>query len=367
MKLQVLEYLSDYGIKYLQQELFIKVREHKYHPHLLCLNYSQVDSPLSNPIVKECRSLILDSHNCYKPISFPFSRFPNWGESGSESLDWSSAKVYDKVDGSLIHLYWYKDKWWTSTRSVPDGETLIGNSGISFLKLVNKIWEAADMRMPSSEHKSYCFSFELVSKYNRVVVPYATKHPEGALYLLAVRDMNTLVEYEPLAFAKQYNWVYVNSYDLTSIDSILKATKELDPMQGEGFVVRDAQWNRVKVKSPRYVALSLMKDEFTERRMLQLVLANEISEFLSYFPEYKPLYDSTYIKVKAILDELEAVYSKYRNIENQKEFALAIQPNYRLRGALFTKRKFEQQGKDIPFREILQNCSITNIEQLLKD
>lgn len=367
MDLQVLQYLHSYSIDQLQQELFIKVREHRYHPNLICLNYSQINSPLSNPVVKECRSLILDSDNGYKPISFPFGRFPNWGELGSKNLDWSTAKAYEKLDGSLIHLYCYKDNWWTSTRGVPDGEAMVGDSGISFYKLVSQIWETTEMRVPSQEHKQYCFSFELVSEWNRVVVPYGTKYPEGALYLLAVRDMNTLLEYEPEAFAQQYNWACVNSYKLTSVNSILQAAKELSPMQGEGFVVRDAQWNRVKVKSPQYVALSLMKTEFSDRRMLQLVLANEASEFLSYFPEYKPLYESTFKKVKSILDELEANYYKLKDVENQKEFALAVQNSCRFPGALFAKRKSEQQGKPISFREILQNCTIAQIEKLLQD
>ncbi len=61
-----------------------------------------------------------------------------------------------------------------------------------------------------------------------------------------------------------------------------------------GYVVVDAKFNRVKVKSPQYVCLSLMswkdKDGLNIRRMLEVVRVNEGEEFISYFPQWVPLY-----------------------------------------------------------------------------
>ncbi len=35
-------------------------------------------------------------------------------------LDWTSAAVYEKLDGSLAVLYYYKDEWWVSSSGMPD-------------------------------------------------------------------------------------------------------------------------------------------------------------------------------------------------------------------------------------------------------
>ena len=56
--MHVIKYLKEHGISKLQEELSIKVRN--YDNGLMVLNYHQLNSPSSHPIVKECRSLILD-------------------------------------------------------------------------------------------------------------------------------------------------------------------------------------------------------------------------------------------------------------------------------------------------------------------
>jgi hypothetical protein len=62
----------------------------------------------------------------------------------------------------------------------------------------------------------------------------------------------------------------------------------------EGFIVRDVNWNRLKIKSPQYVALShlSLKDKkgINGKYMLSIIRTNEGDEFLSYFPEHSTLY-----------------------------------------------------------------------------
>lgn len=359
--MEVVQYLQQNGLQQLQDEYSIRARRHGTHPNLVNLNYSQIDSPLNVRVVRECRSLIVDENDNWRPVSFPFLRFPNWGEGGSEVLDWSSAKVYEKLDGSICHLYWYGDRWWVSTRSVPDANTKVGEHDITFAKFVDQIWIANGMKMPLEQHRNYCFTFELTSPYNRVIVPY-TGHGHGKLHLLAVRDMSTLQEEAPEPIGNQYRWSVVRSHTLTTVDEIIAACHAINPMQNEGYIVRDDRWNRIKLKSPQYVALTHMHAEFTDRRMLQLCLSNEASEFLQYFPQYTDLYNTINNKVLALIAELEEVWERSKHITNQKEFAIAIK-NSSLPSALFTKRSHEPQKS---IRQILQgNITINSLERLL--
>lgn len=58
--------------------------------------------------------------------------------------------------------------------------------------------------------------------------------------------------------------------------------------------MRDANWTRVKVKSPQYLNLSGIspqdRQHVNKRRMVGIVQTNESSEFLSYFPEWTHLW-----------------------------------------------------------------------------
>ena len=63
------------------------------------LKYNQINSDFSQDIVKECRGIILDSN--HKIVCWPFSKFFNYGESNADEIDWSSARVQEKIDGCL--------------------------------------------------------------------------------------------------------------------------------------------------------------------------------------------------------------------------------------------------------------------------
>ena len=56
-----------------------------------------------------------------------------------------------------------------------------------------------------------------------------------------------------------------------TIDDCLAAAAALNPLRGEGFVVRDAQFHRVKIKCPQYVALTHLKTAMNGRRLLEII------------------------------------------------------------------------------------------------
>jgi len=59
----------------------------------------------------------------------------------------------------------------------------------------------------------------------------------------------------------------------------------------EGYVIVDRSYNRVKVKSPLYVALShLSQGMTTHSNVLEIIRQNEQDEFLTYFPEFQEVF-----------------------------------------------------------------------------
>lgn len=70
----------------------------------ILLKYNQLESDLSNLIVQECRGIILRKSDL-KVVCFPFKKFFNYHEPNAANIDWDGARVLDKIDGSLIKLW----------------------------------------------------------------------------------------------------------------------------------------------------------------------------------------------------------------------------------------------------------------------
>ena len=105
MELQ--QYLREHGLEKLIADYSIKAVTHKQYPHLISLKYSQIDSPMGEKIVQQCRGIVLDRSNNWEIVSYPYDKFFNYGEGNGEvfysaAIDWSTAKVYEKLDGSLM-------------------------------------------------------------------------------------------------------------------------------------------------------------------------------------------------------------------------------------------------------------------------
>src|SRR5579883_1600631 len=86
----------------LTDELGIHVICHPELP-LVILDYDQIDSPRSHPVVRECRGIVLHAET-HDLIGRSFPRFFNWGEmqDDAKKFDFASFSAHTKEDGSLI-------------------------------------------------------------------------------------------------------------------------------------------------------------------------------------------------------------------------------------------------------------------------
>jgi hypothetical protein len=110
----------------------------------------------------------------------------------------------------------------------------------------------------------------------------------------------------------------------------LTASRELDPSKQEGFVLVDKDFNRIKIKSEKYVLIHHLKDSLNDERLIELLKTGEDSEVFAYFPDLKKKYDVFQTALSHQIHELDAYWFDLHDVwfENQKEFALYIQENY---------------------------------------
>lgn len=305
--------------------LAIKARPHPQYPNLHCFKYDQRLSPMSEEAVRDARGLILDQNDDWAVVSMSFRKFFNLGESLAVPIDWETARIEDKLDGTLMSLYWYDRAWQVQTTGTADAGGMVmqdirtRHEHLTFRDLFWQTWKELSYQLPPVPDElgaAYTFAFELLTPMNRVVVHHETTR----LVLHGVRRLDTLQEEKAEDWAEKLGYEATRTFDLTQED-LREAARQIPPDEGEGFVVRDAHFNRVKVKSEAYVTVSLVREAWSPRRALELVLLGEQEEFLTYFPEYRQQLAEIEQRVRRVTDELDATYAELTSLPDQKAFA----------------------------------------------
>jgi len=331
-ELSIVKYIKKYGLEKAINDFSLIC---KHYPSKILLKYDQLISPtmMALPEVQECRGLILEN-GTWDVLSMAFEKFFNSEESNAAKIDWNTAHVLEKLDGTMIQVYydWHDMTWYAGTTGTANGEGEVNNkNGTTFNEL---FWDTVNNKYTFNTcllNKDYIYVFELTTPYNIVVKP----HGESSATLLAVRNRKTLVELSGRDLemtAISLDIPLVKSFDInaSNVGHLLK-TFEGMPWSEEGYVVRDGNDNRVKVKNPAYVAVHHLKGKTAEHNILTIVKTNEIEEFAATFPErtdelyrLKESYDALIAKLNGVWSELQSHRPKNIAKEEQKKFAAAV-------------------------------------------
>ena len=320
-----------YSIKLVEDENFI------------LLKYNQLESDFTIPLVRECRGIILDK-NTLKPVCIPFFKFANYGESYADIIDWNTAKVQEKIDGSLIKVWNYDGEWHISTNGMIDAyKTFPSDFDDSFGSLFEKALKKYPNHIPLN--KEYTYMFELTSPYNRVVVPF----DEVDIHHIGTRDNETLKEIDMnIGIPKP------KTFALKSFESCLEATSKMS-FKEEGFVVVDKDWRRVKIKSAEYLKASYLacNNNFSKKRFIEIIKAGEQSEFLSYFADAKKEVDKIIFSIDEFCISVKSIWHliEKKNFSTRKELALFLNetfPNQKeLQNIFFSIYNGKIDGNDV--------------------
>lgn len=250
------------------------------------MKYDMRTADFSSPIVREARGIIFKVGEWEYPVCHPFNKFFNYGETFSDDVDWNSAVVSEKIDGSLMKL-WFDDKWHLSTNgSINAYKTTFNDRGNTFGELFEKalLYNGITFtELITGLNKNYTYMFELVSPISRIVIPYETTD----IYYLGCRNKFTDKEYP--FFSKDINTGFTKNiktpkvYKMNTLSQVLTASADL-PWDEEGYVVCDRLCNRVKIKSPKYVLAHyhLTNRAVSFKNFVQIVLQGEVEEFKQY-------------------------------------------------------------------------------------
>jgi len=341
--LAVQQYLQRHSLDELTEELDIRIAYHDSLP-LAILNYNQIESPKTHPVVRECRGLVLNTQS-YEVVAKGFNRFFNWGEVQDEmgQFDFSDFVVQSKEDGSLVLFYHFDGHWRVNTRgSFADHE--IDCQDFTWKEAILHALDLHDLDQLDDWgwSRDCTYVCEFCSLWTKVVRRYDT----ACVYLLAVFDSKTgkelsLAECDPLAKGMMLRPVVYQFKSIEEIQKFLQEQMSNDPTF-EGVVMRDQYGHRWKIKSPTYLGLHKLRGEggnlFNPKHLLPFVLAGEEDELLTYFPEASEAFYKTKSKVLEAYSRLVELWGDHRHIVDQKEFAMAVS-KHPFSGMLFSIRK----------------------------
>jgi hypothetical protein len=283
------------------------------------LKYNQLESDFNNDIVRECRGCIMripqGRHDWADVVCYPFDKFGNYGESYAPAINWHDAVVLEKVDGSLIKVWWGAGEWHVSTNGTIDARKAPTSvEDISFydifIRALEKNGNPRDFF--NSLDPDYTYMFELVSPETRVTIDYQ----ETAIYYLGARNIFSLEEVKHYWFpandgAFSYFIKTPKQYPLTTLEECIDAVNKMSRDE-EGFVVCDNQFNRVKIKSPEYLIAAHLRNNgvITTRRVIEMMRANQLDDFCAYAPQYKDFVDRVLLTYKRIGATLALWYAQ---------------------------------------------------------
>lgn len=339
----------------------IKMKIDPMFPYLVNLCYKMTDCAKTNPVVMECRGLVVDKGNL-KVASRPFDRFFNYGESPeiTKKVNYGNCKIQEKLDGSLINFY-YSERygmWLVSTKGTPTARNAmtvdrvdVEERGLPLLYLIADYFGIAVDYHVSNRHMSYrqeyidsgdfetimgllntildrqldrghTYICELVSPKNKVVKLY----DKTKIYLLSVRNNRSgeYLTHDFTGFLKPKEWQCNSLEEVQQVVRMLN--KEGNGLQ-EGVVVTCNDTGvRVKMKTPGYVMLhhNLKNENLSLDDMREVVANGEEDEVLSYFPHHKKEFDDLAVTREYSKTNLDLGLQLATKIDDRKELALKL-------------------------------------------
>ena len=339
----------------------IKIKIDPMFPQLANLCYKMTECTKTDPIVMECRGLVIDTSS-KKVASRPFERFFNYGESPdiTEKVNYNNCKIQDKLDGSLVTFYYSErySMWLVSTKGTPtarnamtvdivDGE----ERGLPLLYLIadyfgiavdyhvsNRYMDYRQEYIDSGDfdtimrlmneildrelHRGYTYICELVSHKNKIVKRYE----KTEVYLLAARNtMNgDYVDHEPTLFLKPTEYQCNGFNDVKEVVTMLN--KQGNGLH-EGVVVTcNDSGVRVKMKTPGYVMIhhNLKNESLSKNDMREVVAYGEEDEVVAYFPHHKEEFDSLTNSRQHAFSKLSDGPQLASSINDRKELAMKL-------------------------------------------
>jgi RNA ligase len=257
------------------------------------------------------RGLVLDTNN-REVVATPFPKFFNHSESHARIPD-LPFETFEKVDGSLIIVFWHNGEWCAVTKG-------------SFYSEQAR-WAKEKLKEYDTKYliPGNTYLFEAIYHANRIVIKYDTEE----LVLLGLYDASGF-EYDSemlSILADRLGCRMATQHEYNNLSALIAAAGNL--IDKEGWVLRYQDGTRIKIKGDEYCRLHRVISGITPLNIWSMMFADDDlesvrkelpEEFLSDFDQIYQLLNS---KIVHICQEVERVYAGIADLSD-KEIGLKL-------------------------------------------
>ncbi len=292
-------------VKFVLERGILFTTDDKLGLTILRYNREHPSCNFQDPFTRFCRGLIIDKeHNivCLPPEKYiPFDAL--------QYDAFENLHVEDFIDGTMINMFYYGEKWHIATRSK------IGANGTWFSKKkFSDMFAEAQGNLDFDKFETnYTYTFVLRHPENRIVTQYET----ADLVLVQVRNMsNFMVENtEIVKRALRERGVDVTipvKYHFTDLEHLHSYLAQMS-WQQQGVVIKYGSY-RSKLRNDKYRYVKQMKSNNPKTQFcyLELMQNKMIKEYLQYFPEYQQEFNFYWLQVSNMIRLLHQNYMNYR-------------------------------------------------------
>jgi len=320
------------------------------------------------PSAMECRGHMFEVTSAgydAQPIrlaSLPVEKFFNLNENPmTMDLDLSTAvEVGVKADGSLIstYLHYNKNEPGSVELRLKSKGSLSSDQAIAAMEWL-KLPQNEDFykELKGAATLGYTVNLEWVSPENRIVLSY----DEPSLIVLNVRyhDDGSYVHYNDVD-ADVFPNILDRWISFEDVEDAPSFAQNIPDMQGvEGFVIRLASGQRVKVKTLWYLALHHTKDNINSpRRLFEAVLEEATDDMRTLFVD-DPIALQTIADMEVFVEKhynhmVDTVERFYERNKHQDRKTYAILGQEELNRTFFGLAMSKYLGKDVSYKDTMK-------------
>jgi hypothetical protein len=272
-------------------------------------NYTEftIANRLWDDVTMACRSLILDEN--HQIIARGFPKFFNFTEPEVRIPEGETFEVFEKLDGSLILLFYYENEWIFASKGSFDNKQT---------KKAKEIMKD----ISSFQQQDLTYVYEIIYPENRIVVNYKSR--EELVYLTSFRPDGTEINLN-----KQ---LQISTYE-SNTTSLLFRNLQNEDSDKEGYVIRFSSGYRVKVKFLKYLENHRLHANLSPEQIKKLfILYPNLGDILCLYEEelhefitktFNVLYQKYNEKYMLIQEEYRELHSDdrvvfYKNIRGSK-------------------------------------------------
>jgi len=254
--------------------------------------------------------------------------------------DLNNCNQLDFAEGTMINVFWDKtaDEWNIHTKSCI-GARCSWNSDKTFRFLFLDAMNEQQIEFEDL-NKNYCYSFVLQHPENKIVVPLTEKK----IILTNVYEINNKGENVSITsrpdVVKDFK-CNIHQYSSPSFEfweELLDhySSDNLDYTQ-QGIVVVNQQGHRIKIRNRNYERVKHLKGNNPKLQFHYYYLRQKgmVTEFLKYYPEYRPLFSQFRNDMHSFTSQLHV---NYINCFIQKQKKLSDYP-YQFKPHMYALQK----------------------------